>query len=330
MSGLYNFTQSLDPSFNIVNPGPNRPTANVGSGYPGGSTNMSTAPMNPGSANKAFMQATNGQVKITVSTRTTDQKKINSAQLCFIDNTNFDRPTLHGLQEVNRRIVERSTPSRLPSGKFASDMGPMDDKKTILDTFKLLGVVSNNDVDNDAISYNNTMAFQRGPRTFTIVTWGDAFLLDYWSHRGNTLRRYDECYLVLKRVKIDKSHSYQTDLTCNNHDIPTPFNVDIDYSRKYWQWVPFTCKRGSIPLDQILKKEKKYDPKTKTLVEEDVEIGSYLRIGHVHEYADIGHHVRYKKRDEYSVSRDVTYLHRNGKVRPFQFYLHLDDECRLV
>lgn len=325
MSGLYNFTQNLDPNFNIMAAGFQAPTANVGGGYPGGQTNMTPQALNPGGANKAYMQGTNGQVKITVSTRTTDQKRINSAQLCFIDNTKFNAPVLHGLQEVNRQIVALSTPKfNENTGKFEKAMGPLDDKKMITDKFKLLGVVSNNDADTDVLSYKSCMSYDRGPRTFTIVTWGDAFLLNYWSTSKQILRKYDDCYLVLKKVKIDKGHTFQTDLTQSRHDIPIPFETKVDFSRHYWQWVPVSA-RGTLPKDELVNKWT--EPVSG---KERVEVGTYLRVGKVHEYGDVGHHKNFANRDEYSVSRDVTYLHGNARIRPFQFYLHLDDETRLT
>lgn len=328
MSGLYNFTQNLDPNFNIMAAGFKAPTANVGGGYPGGQINMTPQPMNPGGANKAMGQGTNGQVKITVSTRTTDQKKINSGQLCFIETTKFNNPVLHGLQEVNRLIVQGSTPRVIRQDgngiTFDKYMGQMDDKKKILEKFKLLGVVSNNDVDTDVLSYKNTMSYDRGPRTFTIVTWGDSFLLNYWSNKNQILRPYDDCFLVLKKTKLSKSnHTYQSDLTQSRHDIPTHFDVPIDYSRHYWQWVPIST-RGEYPNLVNEWGEGTTDKQKR------VELGTYLRVGKVHEYADVGNHKNYSKRDEWSVSRDVTYLHGSGKVRPFQFYLHLDDETRLI
>lgn len=326
MSGLYNFTQNLDPNFNMMAAGFQAPTANVGGGYPGGQTNMTPQPLNPGGANKGLTQGTNGQVKITVSTRTTDQKRINSAQLCFIDNSKFNNPVLHGLQEVNRLIIQGSTP-RFDQGrnKFDNQMGAMDDKKAIVDKFKLLGVISNNDVDTDVLSYKSTMSYDRGPRTFTIVTWGDSFLLNYWSTRTQTLRRYDDCFLVLRKIKLSgPDHSYQTDLTQSRHGIPIPFDVPIDYSRHYWQWIPVST-RGEYPKKELVNEWN--DPITGN---KRVELGTYLRVGKVHEYGDVGHHKNFSKRDEFSVSRDVTYLHGSGKVRPFQFYLHLDDETKLI
>ncbi len=332
MSGLYNFMQNLDPNFNIMAAGFKGPTANVGGGYPGGQTNMTPQPMNPGGANKAMGQGTNGQVKITVSTRTTDQKKINSGQLCFIDTTNFNNPVLYGLQEVNRLIVQGSTPRVVKEDingiTFDNKMGPMDDKKKIVDTFKLLGVVSNNDVDTDVLSYKNTMSYDRGPRTFTIVTWGDSFLLNYWSNKEQILRPYDDCFLVLKKVDISgPEYSFQSDLTQSRHDIPTHFDRPIDYSRSYWQWVPIST-RGEYPKNHIVNEFTQKSNKGNNI--KQVELGTYLRVGKVHEYADVGNHKNYSKRSMFSVSRDVTYLHGSGKVRPFQFYLHLDDETKLI
>jgi hypothetical protein len=325
MSGLYNFTQSLDPSFNIMTRGFPAPTPNVGGGYPGGRPNMSSNPMNPGRANKAFMQGTNGSVKITVTSRNTDPKRINSAMLAFIDNSDFDRPTLMSLQQVNKFIVQHSTPQLRATGgvaTFAKDR-MFDTKKEIMDRFKLLGVVSNNDVDTDERVFNGYNSYNRAPRTFTIVTWGDSFLLNYWSNRSNTVRPYDDCYLVLKRVFLKKSDSFQTDVTQRMKGAAEPMETPIDYDVPYWQWIPVSCK-GILPSKHLVNE---YEDKDGV---KQFEIGSYLRVGKIHEYGDIGSHNLYSSRDENSVSRDIAHLHENGKVRPFQFYLHLDDETRLV
>jgi hypothetical protein len=59
-------------------------------------------------------------------------------------------------------------------------------------------------------------------------------------------------------------------------------------------------------------------------------IGSYIRVGFVHEYASIGNAAQFERRNELSVSRDITYLISNGAIRPLQFYLWLDDQTKLV
>lgn len=323
MSGLYNFTQNLDPSFNIMARGFPAPTPNVGGGYPGGTPNMSPNPMNPGVANKAFMQGTNGNIKITVTSRNTDPKRINSAMLAFIDNTDFDKPRLLSLQQVNRLIVKESTPRYNADTKTFEKTRKFDTVKEIVDKFKLLGVVSNNDVDTQERVFNGYNSYNRAPRTFTIVTWGDTFLLNYWSNRNNTVRPYDDCYLVLKRVKMTESDYFQTDVTVLNKDLPENFPIKIDYSVHYWQWVPVSCK-GGLPSRHL---ENKYEDQNG---QKRFELGSYLRVGKIHEYGDVGGHSLYSSRDENSVSRNVAYLHQRGKVRPFQFYLHLDDETKLV
>lgn len=317
---MYNSINNLNSTFDsVVVPGAPEPRVDM-AGYPGGQPYLSSNPMNPGNTNKNYLQTTNGQVKISVSTRTTDQRKINSSQLCFVDNNKFDQPKLMSLQAVNKMIVEYSSPL-FSNGTFLTKMGDMDKKENIINRFKLLGVVSNNDSD-DVLRYRYPN--ERNPRTFTVVTWGDCFILNYWSNnKHKILRPYDECYLVLKRVQLTNGHSYQTDLTVGRLDIPEPFDRPIDMSKKYWQWVPYSCK-GGIPSAQLLNTHENYKKKKTT------DLGSYIRIGKVHEYADVGRFKDYEVRDEYSVSRDVAYLHRNGRVRPLQFYLHMDDETRMI
>jgi hypothetical protein len=322
MSGLYNFTRNLDPNFNIVSRGAQRPRVDA-RGFATGQPTLSDRPTDGRNRLANYMSGTNGQVKITVSTRTTDQKKINSAQLAFIDNRDFDRPRLLSLQSVNALIVQEST-RRFEGNNFVGKKGELDNKRAILDRFKLIGVVSNNDTDTDALTYGKATPFPRNPRTFTIVTWGDCHLLNYWSNSKVNLRRYDECYLVLKRVRVDRGYTFQDDITVNRPNVPMESSRPIEYGEYYWQWVPYSCRRGSLPAELLVNKTPSRNG------EQKFEVGSYIRVGHVHEYGDVGNHKAYGMRDRHSVARDVSFLHQNGRVRPFQFYLHLDDETRLT
>lgn len=285
-------------------------------GYPGGVPYLTDSPLRE-NINKSILQETNGSVKINVSTRTTDQSKINAHQLAFIDNKDFDRPKLLSIQSLNKYIVENSTRA-FDGKKFFGDVGEFDDKTKIMNRFKLLGAIITNDSGNPS-----GMSIERGSRNFVVATWGSVHLLDYWSTNRRTLNRYDKCYLIMKRVKLNKEHSFQTDLSASRHDIPENFSRPIDYSQWYWQIVPYHTRDGAI------------DPSVFTVTYDKdgvsfVDVGTYWRIGHVHEYATIGTQSLFQMRNEYSVSRDVSYLHKNGKVRPLQMYMHLDDETKLI
>lgn len=315
----------IDPNFSNLYPASRRIRSNM-EGYPGGSPYMTSSPLKE-NINKSYMQMTNGQVKITISTRTTDQRKINAGQLAFIDNKNFDKPRLLSLQSLNKLLVEEATGDYIttPRGKTVLKAGDMYYKHKILERFSLLGVVATNDTE-----LEDRIPYERGPRTFTVVTWGSAFILNYWSSNAKNLNRYvDKCYLVLKRVKIDENyHTFQDDLTVQSHDVPSPFSKPINHKLYYWQVVPYHTRDNAIPPSAFTSTYSEKDENRRTV--EKVAVGTYWRIGQTHEYADIGLPTLYGNRNEYSVSRDVTYLHNKGKARPMQFYLHLDDDTKLI
>lgn len=284
-------------------------------GYPGGLPYMTPNPLTE-NINKSYMQMTNGSVKISVNTRTSDQNKINAHQLAFIDNKEFDRPKLMSIPALNKFIVENSTMA-FDGKKFTGLPGEYDDKNKILNRFSLLGAIITNESNSDDY-------ISRGARSFVVATWGSIHLLDYWSHNTKTLNRYDKCYLIMKRVKLDKDVAFQTDLTVTRHDIPESFSRPINFDQWYWQIVPYHTRDASISSTVFTTK---YENDQGVVV---VDVGTYWRIGHVHEYASIGSHSLFQMRDEFSVSRDISYLHKNGKVRPMQMYLHLDDETKLI
>lgn len=309
---MYKFGQS---NFSIVQ-GAQRPRADFADNYPGGTTYLTDRQLNEPSLNKSIGVGTNGRVLISINTRTTDQRLINSAQLAFIDNSQFDNPRLMSLQTVNRLLITEGTPQFITSsGKFSQEPGPMYHKKNVLERFKLMGVVVTKERHGDP-----AMPMLRGSRGVTLVTWGDAFVLNYWSNKKNVLRPYDSCFLVLRRVKYNKgTYTFQDDLSVARTEIPTPMGVPIDENRWYWQWVPWSCRDNAMDPAQLVNE---WDG--------NYELGSYLRVGKVHEYGDIGNHSMYGNRDETAVARDVAHLHMNGRARPFQFYLHLDDDTKLI
>ena len=340
---LFNYSSSLDRNFNPFPEGSSAITSEINGSFPGGVPFMTPNVQNPSGFNQGYMQATNGQVKITLNTRTTDQKYLNSAQLAFVDSEDVDsnrrNHRLLSLQAVNKLIVEGSTPGYDSiQDRFYENMGKLDSKKEIMARFKCIGVVVNTDVDNSNRNFYSNVPTSRLARSFTIVTWGDAFVHDYWSHNENVLYHYDDCFLVLKKVKLKESDGFQTNLTVSAADTHEGFQdsrnkpLRVDFNRYYWQFVPFSCRQGCLPFKQL---ENDYEETitggvgNKTKVKRH-ELGTYIRIGRVHEYADIEKKSLYESRNEFSVSRDVVHMHNNGKARPLQFYLRMDDESKLI
>jgi len=326
---LYNYSSSLDPNFNPFPQGSSAPSSAVDGSFPGGSPFLTPTMQNPNGFNQGYMQETNGQVKISLNTRTTDQKYLNSAQLAFVDSENIGNKNNHrllSLQAVNKLIVEGSTP--MPN---QTNMGPLNTKKAIMARFKCLGVVVNTDTDNSTRNYND--ATSRLARSFTVVTWGDSFVHDYWSNNSNRLYPYDDCFLVLKRVRLNESDGFQTNLTVSAADSNECFvdskqhSLQVNFNYHYWQFVPYSCRQGCLPSKKLINE---YSCEINGETKNYYELGTYIRIGRVHEYADIAKKSFFEGRDEYSVSRDVYHMHYNGQARPLQFYLKIDDESKLI
>lgn len=330
----YNYSNNMNPNFDITAPPTQlRRAANgmpINSGGP-----LSDRLMNPSGYNKAFMQETNVSVKATVKTRTTDQRTINQHQLAFIYTKQFDKPILLNLQQMNQLLAGGDPLKEEDYKRIFGAQDPANwSKEYIKNNFKLFGTVVNRDTDLD-----RRTAMDRVPRAFTMCVRGDCHVMDYWSNRHGSLKKYDICYLVLKRVWISDDHRYQPDMGLRMHNLG---HVPNRTGRYCWQYVPYhTTDRTVRPeaytstecfdyrYDDLQVEPNEYNMKSPMIKRVEV-IGSYLRVGFVHEYASIGNISLFEKRDELSVSRDITYLMENGAVRPLQFYLWLDDETKLI
>lgn len=334
----YNYSNTMNPNFDITAPPTQLRRAAGGMPINSGGP-MTDRLMNPSGYNKAFMQETNVSVKATVKTRTTDQRTINQHQLAFIYNKQFDKPLLLNLQQMNQ-LLAGGDPLKEEDYKriFGTDDPATWSKEYIKNNFKLIGTVVNRDTDLD-----RRTAIDRVPRAFTMCVRGDCHVLDYWSNKHRTLKKYDICYLILKKVWISDDHRYQPDMGLRVHNlghVPTK----TGNGRYCWQYVPYhttdrsvrpevyksiTCVKHHKRFGEVPVEATEVNMKSPN-VEKIEEIGSYLRVGFTHEYASIGNSAMFDKRDELSVSRDITYLVDSGMVRPLQFYLWLDDETKMV
>ena len=331
---MYNYPSTLNASFDIRGPDASYPRSDLG-GYPGGGP-MTDRWSNPSGINRQFMENTNVSVKATVRTRTRDQRQINQHQLAFIYTKDYDRPVLLSLVQLNqilaggdpmtKSVQDRTFFNHGTRGTVASKLdNPMKwTKEYIKEHFKLFGAVVNRDVDTDMTSQT-----ERIGRTFTVCVRGDCHVLDYWSHKGNKLRRYDQCYFVLKKVWLDEKTTFQNSLTARLHG--TGSNM-IGKPGYYWQVFPYNVKDSAISPEAYTTnvkhtKKRANGDKVTSIVPC---VGSYWRVGYTHEYATIDPMPVYDKRHEHSVARDVSYLVDNGAVRPMQFYLHFDDDTKLI
>lgn len=302
--------------------------------YPGGMPGITPNYINNDKRiNKTVGWRTNGSIRTTVQTRTRDQNFVNVNQLAFIDTRVDDRPQLYNLQQLNWWLVSefpklmQNNPQLLKEWTIKNRSGDIvnqvqAEKAFIMKTFKLYGAVVNRDVDN-----SDEMPIERNPRAFTCTVRGVCHLLDYWSTKGRTLHAYDSCYFVLKKVNITPDMKYQSRLTTTVHGAGQPVPGAWPYAGKLmWQIVPWSTMDRYIPVEVYSWQEEEVDPTGKKVMVEHQ--GGYWQLGNIHEYGDIGHKSMFRKRDDLSVSRDITYLHDNGKVTPIHFYLKLDNNCR--
>lgn len=301
--------------------------------YPGGMSGITPSYINNDKrVNKTVGWRTNGSIRTTVQTRTRDQNYVNVNQLAFIDTKIPDRPLLMNLQQLNWWLVN-DAPELFNNPQVLNKWLVKDrrtqtiynqvqaEKAYIMDRFKLYGAVVNRDVDN-----GDDMPIERSPRAFTCTVKGVCHLLDYWSTKDRSLHAYDQCYFVLKKVLITPRDTFQSRLTTSIHNTGSPVRGNWPSMGKMcWQVVPWHTSDNYIPLkayswtDMI--------QVGTNLVEGDEYIGGYWRIGCIHEYPDIGSRAQFKKRDDLSVSKDITYLHDNGRITPIHFYLKLDTNC---
>lgn len=307
--------------------------------YPGGMPGITPNYINNDKRiNKTVGWRTNGAIRTTIQTRTRDQNFINVNQFAFIDTRIPNRPQLLNVQQLNWWLLTEFPQLLINNPMLLNEWAVKDRKKDyvnqeqaekayIMNTFKLYGVVVNRDVDN-----SDELPVERGPRAFTCTVKGVCNVLDYWSTGTRALRAYDSCYFVLKKVLVKPDAKYQSRLTTKFHNTGSPVPARWNpLGEMVWQVVPWNTPDSFIPVEAYSWTDKIATATAsgaKVLVDGTKHIGGYWKLGRIHEYPDIGHRNMFKKRDELSVSRDITYLHDNGRLPPIHFYLSLDNNCR--
>ena len=312
-----NISASHDPRA----PSSQRIRADMSAPYPGGLNYLTPSYINNDSrVNKTVGKNTNGSIRTTVETRTRDQNYINVHQLAFLDTKLPSRPVLYSIQFLNWWLATDgydvvSNPAKLGENVIKNGNKVLNitaaEKAYIMGRFKLYGAVVNRDIDT---SFEQK---ERLPRAFTCTVRGACNLLDYWSHGTEPVRPYDQCYFVLKKVLVKPDTLYQYDLTAISYNTGNKLPKNWPKTgRMCWQIIPYSISDNFIPVKAYSFKENGKE-----------HIGGYWRVGNVHEDADIMNSTLSNKRDEYSISRNISYLHDKGRVIPFQFYLRLDTNC---
>lgn len=341
MSGLYNHTNRLSADFVTMVP-PSKVLRTDMGPYPGGTPYLTDNIVQSSSINMTSGNNTNGVIHTTINTRTKDQKLINSHQMAFYDARDELKPVLRSLQSVNNILAnsreyqvsefDQANARHIKKSNYYDSIKGVTNvtKSRIMDQFQFLGIVTNNDTDTKMDKYKGRL-----PRSFTVTTWGATHVLDYWSNEDKILNGYSHCFLILKQVKVyrdnkiamkNKAYNYQPykfQENLNTFTRDSGESVEFLPGEKYkyiWQFVPFFNNDSEIETKDY----------TFTNSDGELEIGSYIYVGYVHEYPVISNTDVLRKRNETSVARDVVYLHENAVVKPMQFFVLKDNRSRLI
>ena len=309
----------------------------LGRNYPGGVPYLTDSYLSDKAVNKAPGRRTNGSVRTTVHTRTRDQNYINVDQFAWMDVRKFDHPMLLNLQTMNWLLVndlgdaagngkilgggnDRLLEKYAINGDLASVRNQAE-KCYIMDNFKLYGVVVNRDVDND-----ETMAKERIARTFTCTVKNVCHVGDYFSTAKGTLKPYNSCYFVLKKVWITKDMRWENMITSMGGGKPTKPAPQEAHNTYKWQIIPYHNSDNVLPMKNVRWMESEGVDERGNPVESVSYNGGMWRLGKIHEYPDICTPSAFSKRfDETVVARDIAELHGRGRITPIHFYLKLEE-----
>lgn len=325
---LYNHSSNINPYMDIRAPPSKFPRADMGP-YPGGVPEVTDRYISPaGRVNNTPGLRTNGSVRANVISKTLNQQYVNANQFAWMDVSKHNHPHLLNLQQLNHYLASKEFEDKLKSLSLRDFSATLDtrsrikesqksrfyqihnEKSYILKRFKLFGVVSNLDINDPSLFSHTPM--QSNPRAVTMTVHGVCYVLDYWSKKSNRLKAYDTCYFVLKKIDIDEDTKYQSLISSTTVD--TGITNDLRKKTKVWQVVPVHNSLSSLPV-----KEYSWENKNKV-----TEFGTYWKVGHIHEYPDLGHPSLFEKRNDFTVSRDMSSLHGNGRIKPIHFYLNMD------
>ena len=334
MNSLYNETGSLSADFVPSQPGSKFLKSDIGGPYPGGVPYLTSSDTQNANVNMTSGNNVNGTIKNTITTRTKDQDLLNIHQLAFVDAENSDKPILRSLQSVNSMLASKAFHD---TSRNSADRFDKNSKEKIMDRFKFVGVVTNNDTDNKMSQFQDRQA-----RAFTLTSWGATHVLDYWSTSKRILSGYDSCYLILKQVLVVKdlhnchadvkkqipvdyqTYNFQLELSnaarATSSGVNAVFFTTAEDHRMIWQFVPFFNSDAQLSASDYSFRD----------VDNKLRLGAYIKIGNVHEYPTPTTRTVLMKRNETSVARDVVYLHENGLVKPMQFYVFKDAGNNLV
>lgn len=330
MSSLYNHTSGLSPDFNTMTTASKTMRTDMGR-YPGGVSFLTDKDIQDPTIEVTTGNNTNGRIQVSLQTRTIDQDYINKYQFVWLDNEKTYSPKFLNLQSLNYELLSFCNPvDREQKAKNKKSEKTMTMKQMIMERFQLFGVIANNDTDN-----NFDMPTVRSPRAISFTFWGSTHVLDYWSNREHgRVAPYSTCYFILKKVEVKPSDLYQRTLkssvtTSGIH----PHEGLVDWPKDpvdgknmpiyTWQVVPYHNWKNEIDIDQVV-----YDYKENDIAKSC--IGHYWKVGHVHEYPDLAKRAILDTRDARSVSRNMTYLHMTGSVRPMQFYMDISAGNTLI
>ena len=279
---LYGFTNEPTSDFTFLPPSSQRPRANEVWGAPG--LPAPVASFSSADNRTSYSTQTVFDVKITVVNNkvTPNTKTLTTGHVMFIDN---------GKDPQNNTI----TPISLQK---LNHLLALDDSLThdkIRQRFKLLGVV----VSEDSNSRGITGAMVHS-QVFTVGVQGTFSVYDYWSsaNQGNIVRKYDDCFFVLKKMILKKKTVF---------DFSPTDKPELPSERHVWQVVPYSGRGRTVPVQEFTSAEESR--------------GSYWYFGNIHEYASL-HNVANESTEKSMTSgRNLDHLLDHNAGMPIQMYV---------
>lgn len=266
-------------------------------------------------------------VNLTVHVRSTDKSYINEGHYVWMNNLDKSKPKLNSLAQVNQLLFNFQTAGPLEKEylkfrRFFTDE-PHKTKAFIFDHFVPYGTLAVRDrMDETKYSNNTTNAH-------TVVAYGQAFVLDYWSYKGNKIKPYSHLYYVLKKVEVTYGQ-YNTKIQEQMYEIPQKASSK---SEMVWQIVPFFSPHNKITMEDyttyeyetvVTKRTNDAGEEEDVLIKvvKNIDVGFYWYLGRVHETQKLVSSTS-EMREPLTTSRNTTALYMANEPM-LQIYLLKD------
>lgn len=278
---LYGFTNELTADFSFLPPSSQRPRANEAPGLPAPTASFSSA-----DNRTSYSTQTVYDVKITVMNNliTPNTKTLMTGHVMFVDNSAQTVPI--SLQKLNY-LLSQDVDSNKKA--FTHD--------AIRQRFKLLGIVVSE--DSNSRGTTGTMVHSQ---VFTVGVQGTFSVYDYWSsaNQGNIVRKYDDCFFVLKKMPIKRKTPFDYSPT-DKHEFA------MQDEKWVWQIVPYSGRGRTVPSSEYTSQEETR--------------GSFWYFGNIHEYASLQNVANESVEKALTSGRNLDHLLNHNAGLPIQMYV---------